>query len=340
MRICIVGSTGHVGYVLEDIEETEAHIAGVAPGSKGENVDRLYGRVRTLNPQAICFGDYRHMLDQLKPNVVVVACHFGDHASVITEALHRNIHVFAEKPIAVTLSDLDNLWKTYSRVDVHFAAMLGIRYHPWVLTAWDQVRRGAVGEVRLVTGQKSYKLGRREPFFHHRETYGGTIPWVGIHAIDWLHWFSGESFVSVFASHSAKYNRNHGDLEVTANCHFNLTNEVIASVSIDYLRPETAASHDDDRIRVVGTDGVLEVRDRGVYLINADHDGGQSLPFLPKRGIFSDFVAQISGEGKCLISAEDSFYATRAALLARLSADEGRQIDFGEDDFHEVVNGA
>ncbi|NMB46399.1 MAG: Gfo/Idh/MocA family oxidoreductase [Firmicutes bacterium] len=331
MRVCVIGSTGHVGYVLKDIGKTEASIVGVAPGSQGEDVRALYAEVRALNSQAKAFADYRQMLDELKPDVAVVTCHFGDLASVTIEALQRQIHVFSEKPIATTLSALDDVQKAYSKAGVHLAAMFGIRYEPCFLTAWDAVRNGVIGQVRLLTAQKSYKLGQRPDFFKDRKTYGGTIPWVGIHAIDWVHWFSGEQFLSVFAAHSSLHNRNHGELEVTANCQFNLTNQVIASVNIDYLRPENAPSHGDDRVRVVGTEGIMEVRGGNAYLLNADNDGIHGLSLRSGRGIFSDFMAQVRGEGECLVSAEDSFYVTKAALLARLSADEGRSIRFGHD---------
>ena len=59
------------------------------------------------------------------------------------------------------------------------------------------MRDGTVGQIRLMNAQKSYKLGRRNEFYKIRSTYGGTIPWVGSHAIDWLYWFSGEKFESV-----------------------------------------------------------------------------------------------------------------------------------------------
>src|SRR5690606_40743306 len=94
-------------------------------------------------------------------------------------------------------------------------------------------------------------------FFKTRKNYGGTIPWVGSHAIDWLHWFSGEEFQAVYATHSSLYNREHGDLEVSALCQFKFSNEVMGSVNIDYLRPQNAPSHDDDRIRVAGTQGEI-----------------------------------------------------------------------------------
>ena len=324
----MIGSTGHVGYVLQDVPYSNVDIVGVSPGSDGEGIDGLYSKVKEFSPRCQVFTDYHSMLDELRPDLVVVACQFGDLAQVIIEALSRNIHVFAEKPMALTLEELIGVRQAYSEAKVHLAAMFGIRYHPSFLTAWEQVRNGKIGYVRLISAQKSYKLGDRPAFFRKRETCGGTIPWVGIHAVDWVHWFSGERFVSVFASHSRLCNQGHGDLEVAASCHFTLTNEVAASITIDYFRPESALSHDDDRLRVVGTDGIIEVKDGHVYLLNADNDGQESLPFVAERGIFADFVAQIRGLGQCLVSAEDSFYDARAALLARQSADENRLLYF------------
>ena len=103
--------------------------------------------------------------------------------------------------------------------------------------------------------------GRRSPDYRQRGTYGGTIPWVGSHAVDWIHWLSGERFLTVYAAHSVRDNRGHGDLEMTAICQFTLTNQVFGAASLDYLRPESAPTHGDDRIRLAGTRGVLEIRE-------------------------------------------------------------------------------
>ena len=94
---------------------------------------------------------------------------------------------------------------------------------------------------------------RTDTFFRTRSSYGGTIPWVGIHAIDWIRWFAGREFVTVRASHSTRHNFDHDELEVTALCHFTLEQDVFASANIDYLRPRGAPTHGDDRVRVAGT---------------------------------------------------------------------------------------
>ena len=325
MKIVIIGSSGHINYAIEGIGlDKECEVVGVAPGSKGESIDKVLNMLGE-NFKGKVYGDYEVMLEELSPDVAVVACHFGDIAKVNIKALSYGCHVFTEKPLATTMEDLKALKRVYYQSGKRLCAMFGIRYKPWFFTAYKFVREGAIGEIRLINIQKSYKLGRRDEFYKKRETYGGTIPWVGIHAIDWIHWFTHKRFKTIYATHSRKYNKDHGDLEVTALCHFTLEDEIFASLSIDYLRPENALSHDDDRMRIVGTDGVIEVIFNKVFLTNKDYKN-QELPLEGRGNIFVDFLKEIKGNGSCMVTAEESFYATEVALLARQSADKNKII--------------
>ena len=157
----------------------------------------------------------------------------------------------------------------------------------------------------MLNGQKSYKAGKRGPLFHKRETYGGTIPWVGIHALDWVLWFSGKRVKTVSAVQSSMANNHNGTMEATAICLFQLEDEVVAHINIDYLRPQTAETHGDDRIRIAGTKGVIEVRGGKVYLINGEAEGQRELPLLQPPQIFEDFAGSLEGKTS-LITAEQS----------------------------------
>ena len=329
MKICIVGASGHYGYVLEGLAgRPDARVAAVSPGSPGEDISRLFRAVEEHGSAPAVYERYQDMLDAEKPDVVAVACHFTGHAAVATEALRRGIHVFVEKPIANSLEELEALKDAWRRSGAHLAAMFGLRCAPWFRTAKKLVDEGAVGEVRLLHAQKSYKLGTRGALFRSHDTYCGTIPWVGSHGIDLCYWLSGERFVSVYASHTNRANRGHGDLEMTGLCHFTLTNEVFASVSIDYLRPGNASGHADDRIRIAGTGGILEVRGDRVYLLGGAEGAPAEVPPEEGEGIFAGFLRQIEGKGHCSVSAEDSFLVTEACLRARQSADEKRIVYF------------
>lgn len=314
---------------MESLPELpHVEVAGVSAGSPDDDPGVLVARCGEHGHKPRVFDDYRQMLDTVVPEVVVIAGPFELHAEMAMAAMARGAHVFCEKPVAMTFGSLDKLRKAHGESSVRLAGMMGLRYDAAFYTAWRAVRDGAVGDVRMVNTRKSYKLGQRPNHYRRRETYGGTIPWVGSHAIDWLMWFSGESFVSVNAVHSTRDNGDNGEMEMTALCQFAMTNDVFGSVSMDFLRPAAAPTHGDDRVRIAGTCGVIEVRDGAVFLINGNAEGQQELPVSCERKIFRDFVESVEGDTECLIGAGETFDLTRACLLARQSADEGRTVGF------------
>lgn len=322
MDVAVIGSSGHTGYVTDELDHPKVNIVGVAPGSPGEDVSDLYQRVSDSVPSVSLYETPQELLDAQEPDVAAISCQFGDLSSVSRQALERDIDVFTEKPLATTLADLETLRDAYEESTADLVGMFGIRYDPWFYTAFRRIEDGAIGDVRLLYAQKSYRLGTRPAFYRSRETYGGTIPWVGIHAIDWINWMTDAEFTSVHARHSSRQNRDHGDLETSGVVTLELSDEVLATVSVDYYRPETAPTHGDDQLRVVGTDGVISVREEEVYLITEGQEGERRLQQEDGGSIFLDYLSSLTGESDCLITAEESFRATEVSLKAREAADE------------------
>lgn len=336
MKLCMIGNRGgHDKHVWEALPHLpHVRVVGLAVGASEDDITPWQRRFDALGFTPEVFDDYRRMFDRLQPDIVTVCGPFELHAEMSAEALRRGIHVFCEKPVALTFEQLVLVRDIYAEAKVqfpglHLATIMNLRYDPAFYTAWQIVRDGGIGTVRLINTRKSYRLGRRDTYYRDRATYGGTIPWVGVHAFDWIYWYSGQAFTSVYATHSTQYNQGNGDLEVSALCHFTLAGDVFASASLDYLRPPTSPTHGDDRVRVMGTEGAIEVRGGQVYLINAETEGEAVLPPACDRQIFQDFVEHIEGETTAILTPEDVFAVTEACLLARQSADEGRAIAFG-----------
>ena len=80
-----------------------------------------------------------------------------------------------------------------------------------------------------------------------------------------------------------------------------------------------ADGHGDDRIRVVGTEGILEVCQGEILLL--DGEGERAITPPPTRSLWERFIA-----GEEPIPAEEILYLTRVALLARKAADTGKEI--------------
>jgi predicted dehydrogenase len=320
VKAVIIGTSGHIDLALEVRDRMpQVSWVGVAPGSADEDAREFF--VDQLEASLIPFyEDYRRMLDREKPDLAVVAPFFFLQSRIASECLERGIHVFVEKPMAVSLDQLERLRRAHGAGKAALCAMLPYRYHPAWYAAWRAVSDGAVGEPLLITAQKSYKLGTRHPMYTHRTTYGGTIPWVAIHAIDWIHWFSRGGVTEVLASHTAAGNRGHGEMESSGACLFRLGNSGCASLTFDYFRPAAAPTHGDDRVRVAGDAGVVEVTEAGATLITND-----AAPRLLDReepvSIFQDFISHIEGGTAMRVSAADAFAVTELALRCREAAD-------------------
>lgn len=329
MKFCMIGSRGHSHYVFDSLKEVPfVELTAVSSGCDDSPQKLLDGAAKCgLSPKV--YDDYREMLDREKPDLVSVDGPFDRHAEMCVEALRRNISVFCEKPIALDFASLDEIEKAHAAASAKIVSMVGLRYEPAFQHAHELVEAGAVGKVKLIGTRKSYRLGVRPDFYRKRATFGGTIPWVGSHAMDWMIYYGKSGFDTVWACEERSDNFGYGDLEVAAQCLFRMSNGIIAQASIDYLRPAAAPTHGDDRVRIVGTDGVLEVAGGKIMLIDAQGEREIPVP-APKRKLFTDFVLDVAGERPALVDAPQTFLLTRACLAARESADTGELYHFGK----------
>ena len=199
----------------------------------------------------------------------------------------------SEKPVATTLPDLQALKKAVTDSGVRLTSMMNMRCFPPYRAARKAVQAGLIGEPILLTSQKSYRFGEQRPWFYKDlKTYGGTIPWAGIHSVDYMRWASGREYRQVSAWHGNKDHHDYPGFQDHAGLLFKLDNGGTAMSNLDYLRPETAPTHGDDRLRIAGSEGVLEVlgaEDR-VLLITAS--ARQRELELPET---VDFFADFSG---------------------------------------------
>ena len=320
MNIVIIGSYGHNNYAMEAANiNPEIRIIGVAPGVDGEDMAVVYDNATRLGTVKL-YDNYQVMLDELSPDIAVINTVFAQNNKVAIECLNRGVHCFIEKPVACELTDLENLRTTYKTSGAHLTAMHEMRYHPWFAAAHKAYSDGVIGDIELVTIQKSYKLGKRPDFYKSRSTYGGTILWVGMHAIDMLYWFTNGAVAEIIAGHTTVGNNGYGDLESSALCFYRLQNGGHASVSIDYLQPQGSRQHADDRIRIAGTKGIIEVRDGKAFVIT-DKDEYE-LPLPEKNFIFNDFIDYIYNDGDFMLNEEEIFNVTELAILSRMAADQ------------------
>jgi len=323
IRAGLIGRDGHFGIMLNSIPRLKnVEWAAYAKGEPGENTAWIQ-KQRAWTKKTRVYAHYQEMLEKEELDVVAVCLPFYENAGAAMAAARRGINVLSEKPAATTLEDLGRLEQAVREAGIHYSIMLDMRGMPIFQAAHKAVRGGAVGEPILVTGQKSYIWGEERPWYYkQRKTYGGSIGWVGIHALDYMRWVSGQDYARVAAWEGNKAHPNYPGCEDHAGLVFRLANGGTATCHLDFLRPANAATHGDSRLRVAGSEGVLEAFEVGerVSLISPKGKTGD-LTLPAAVDLFEKFVGAMRGEGEPLVSAEDSLSITRVCLKAREAAD-------------------
>jgi predicted dehydrogenase len=316
VRVGLIGLDGHYGEITDHLAEApEVELAAVAGAQP-----RRSWNVRT-------YDDYRAMLDRERLDIAAVLNPNGDHAAAILACAERKIHVVAEKPLATELADLERIRRAVDESGIRLTMLLDMRFEPVYLAMRRAVEAGEIGEVAQIAAQKSYKVGERAAWYRTRARYGGTIPWIGIHMVDLMRWTSGREFTEAFSFQARIGFPQLGDMENVTGSLFRLDNGGISELRMDYLRPDTAPTWGDDRLRLAGTRGILEYQNStGLVLMTGAHPPEVIRDLPPKRSLFLDFLRFVYLGEQPGLALADIYRVNEIALLARESAERHRHV--------------
>jgi predicted dehydrogenase len=328
MRLGLIGLKGHQSTVLNGARQLgDVEVVGVAEDNRAA-ADRFKERER-LAKGAVVFDDWRRLLDHCPMDVCCVCDENGGRAEQLVALAKLGVHVVSEKPLTTTLPDLKRVREAWAQAKGRLTMLLTMRHEAKYAAARQVVRDGAIGEPVLATAQKSYRLESRPDWFKTKARLGGTIPFIGIHALDLIRWVTGLNFTHVAAVQGTQGKRDvMGETESHASVLLRLSNGGSATARLDYLRPSTAPSHGDDRLHVAGTEGVIDLQGAfpAVRVMTAKQKPYDVEP-KPVPNLFVAFVEAVKKGTQSPIPAEDCFTITEVCLKAREAAESGRMVE-------------
>jgi predicted dehydrogenase len=113
-------------------------------------------------PKAKPYWDWRTMLDQKDIEAVIICTADHHHAFIANWALNRNMHVFCEKPLGISVEEVRTVRANYLKRKVKLATQHGTQRHAF--PNFERVRElildGAIGELKTVHSWDSRKLPR------------------------------------------------------------------------------------------------------------------------------------------------------------------------------------
>ncbi|WP_149303230.1 Gfo/Idh/MocA family protein [Pareuzebyella sediminis] len=124
---------------------------------KSEKVCKEHGKgERHKNIKLYTNGenDWKKMLEEQKPDAVVIATPWEVHASMALGAMNAGSHAFVEVPLALTIDEMWQLVDTSEKTKKHCMMMENVNYGREELLYLNMCRQGVIGE--LLHGEAAY----------------------------------------------------------------------------------------------------------------------------------------------------------------------------------------
>lgn len=284
-------------------------------------------------PGAHLHADAMALIDDPAVSVVSVASYDQDHHGQIVRALRAGKHVFAEKPLCLTVSELDDIRAAW-RVGggrVRLSTNTILRRSPRFTWLRQAISSGDLGRVYCI--EADYVYGRL-----HKLTDGwrGSIPGYsvmlggGIHLVDLVLWLTGErpievtAFGSGLASSGTKFQGNDMALAL-----LRFESGMLAKIGANF-----ASVHPHfHRLLVYGTRATFEnaaehAAERALLWTSRDDAAApeevrQPYPAVDKGDMLPAFVDAVRGRGAPDVTEEEVFAAMATCLAADQSIAAG-----------------
>ena len=139
--------------------------------------------------------DYEAMLRDVDLDAVLIATPTKTHTAMVRSALDRGLHVFCEKPLALSAADAEELAEMGRRAGV----VTQVGYHNRFVASFREVKdlldAGTIGRVSSILGEAygPVVLRRKGGTWRSRKDEGGgSLYDYAAHPINLLNWYLGE----------------------------------------------------------------------------------------------------------------------------------------------------
>lgn len=197
IRLAIIGlDHDHVWGLLKDISgESRAELVAIA-----DPHPELLNRAKPQAPATAKFySDYVQLLDEAKPDAVVVTTSNDRHLQILRECANRHIHYFTEKPLATNAADAREMARLANQAGIKLMVNYWNAWVPASHELFRAVKSDKIGPVQKIIVQYGHR-GPKEigvsPYFASwlydpAKNGGGAIIDFGCYGAEWALWLKG-----------------------------------------------------------------------------------------------------------------------------------------------------
>ncbi len=196
-RLAVIGlDHDHVWGLLDDIaKEQDAELVAIADPHP-ELVERARQRVPAT---VLFFSDYVKMLDEAKPEAVIVATENDKHLKILRECAKRHIHFSTEKPLASAAADARGMARLARESKIKLMVNYWNVWTPATHELFHRVFAGDLGPINKIIVEYGHQgpkeIGVSKYFadwlYDPVKNGGGALVDFGCYGAEWALWLKG-----------------------------------------------------------------------------------------------------------------------------------------------------
>ena len=220
------------------------------------------------------FGSYEAMLADPDVDVIYNPLPNSLHMEWTIKAAQAGKHVLCEKPLALTVEEVDAIAAAAQQAGVVVMEAFMYRHHPQTLKVKELVDGGAIGKLQLVRGSFTFDISDENDVRLNSALGGGSIWDIGCYPISYARLIAGAEPVEVFGWQ--KTGAGSGvDESFFGQLHF--SNDVYAQFDCGFRTPQRT------HLELVGDKGSITIK----------------VPFTPK---LNEEIIMTNGDEKTVIT--------------------------------------
>ena len=295
--------------------------------------DRLAEQAKKFGVKKI-FTDYRAMLADKNIDAVSIVTMWDRHTQPAVEALAAGKNVFLEKPMASTVADCKKIIATSKKSQGILQIGHICRFNPRYRMAKQAIDEGRIGKIVALQSRRNIPAAWTPTILEKI----GPIVGDAIHDTDLMLWFTGDRVASVYAQTVSVRGLKYPDIGQTM---YRFKGGASATLETVWCMPEKTPFDIDERMSIIGTEGIIHVQDTfpNLGIVDKSRLHSPDTTYWPMfdgvrggalRAEFEYFAdCALKGKTPEIGRPEDAAAALEATIAAEESARTGKVIHIG-----------
>lgn len=278
VRVAMVGCGGFQRYRAGNLLKVkEAEIVALVDPS--EDQMRMFREAHPVSADVPGYDDHRKMLDEVKPDAIMIATPHTQHVTQILDGLAAGAHVCCEKPVVTSVAHAHEIIAARDKAGKVGMVSYQRHFQSEYRYIREKIASGEVGPVQFIAALQgqSWLRGTKGTWRQqHSLSGGGQLNDSGSHLIDIILWSTGVSVDSVSA-----YGDNFGtEVDINSALAMRFKGGALGTFSVV---GNGIGWHEDVTIFCEEAvfyvrDGKLSITDRKDNRFKAEHLGGGGTP--------------------------------------------------------------